>query len=234
MKYFSSFLTLTISILFTSLAYGSLQFDANVQPGLKSQILHDFNFIQGIKGNNASPLHQRVFGEVDGTNYFAWFSKRVFSVGFNDCGNPAAVACVQEAPNKIWMTNNYIQFNHPQIARLATVYHEARHTEVDNKRWPHAACPTPFKDHQGNNVQSIWTGSFLSGQYACDITAYGSYGSASIFLKNIGKYCINCSEKVMADANLYGNDQMERVIDPVSLKNMITDLNTKSSTLIIK
>ena len=213
-----------IFVLFTSFAHAGLQFDPEVQPALKKQIMDDFAFIQSIKSNDASPMHQKVFGTVDGTNYFKWFNKRVFSVGLDDCGSPTAVACVIIMySNKIWMTPNYTKFNHPQISRLSVIYHEARHTEEENGNWSHANCPVPFKDSRGNDMHSIWTGALLEGKPACDITAFGSYGSATIFLKNIAKNCSNCSEKVKADADLYGNDQLGRITDPQSKKNMISD-----------
>jgi len=229
MKRLTIFFSVLTFVLFTSFAHAGLEFDSDVQPVLKKQILDDFSFIQSIKASNASPMHQKVFGDVDGANYFSWFSKRVFSVGLDDCGSASAVACViVSVPNKIWMTPNYTKFDHPQIARLSVVYHEARHTEEENGNWSHATCPTPFKDAHGSNMQSIWTGALLEGKPACDITAYGSYGSATIFLKNIGKYCTNCGEKVMADADLYGNDQLGRVIDPASKKNMLADFGMKA------
>jgi hypothetical protein len=212
------------SLLVCAQSFAALQFDPNVQPELKNQILDDFAFIKSIRSLNASPLHRQVFGDVDGTNYFSWFNLRVFQVGLDSCGSPSAVACVIVMyPNKIWMTQNYTRFSHPQIARLSVIYHEARHTETDHGNWSHANCPIPFKDSQGRDVRSIWTGTQLEGHPACDQTAYGSYGSATIFLKNVAKYCSNCSEKVKADADLYGTDQLERIIDPTSKKNMILD-----------
>ena len=223
MKRFTQYL-LFLGLLITSTSNASLQFDASVQPELKKQILEDFAFIQSIRSTNATPMHQKVFGDVDGSNYFSWFNKRVFNVGLDNCGSSSAVACVIVMyPNKIWMTPNYTKFSHPQIARLSVIYHEARHTEEENGNWSHANCPVPFKDAQGHDVRSIWTGSILEGHPACDITAYGSYGSATIFLKNIGKYCTSCSQKVKADADLYGSDQLGRIIDSNAKKNMIAD-----------
>ena len=228
MKRLTLLLPVLAFVLSTTAAQASLQFDSDVQPALKAQILEDFSFIQSIKSIRATPLHQKIFGDVDGANYFEWFTKRVFSVGLNDCGSSSAVACViVSVPNKIWMTPNYTKFSHPQIARLSVVYHEARHTESENGKWSHATCPTPFKDAKGNNMQSIWTGALLEGKPACDVTAFGSYGSATIFLKNIGLNCSNCSEKVMADANLYGNDQLGRIVDAASKKNMMLDFGLK-------
>jgi hypothetical protein len=229
MKRLTIYLSVFTFVLTTSFAHAALKFDADVQPELKQQILDDFAFIQSIKSSTATPMHQKVFGDVDGANYINWFNKRVFSVGLNDCGNPNAVACViTKVANKIWMTPNYVKFNHPQIARLSVVYHEARHTEAANGNWSHANCPTPFKNDQGQDMQSIWTGALLAGQPACDITAFGSYGSATIFLKNIAKNCSTCTDKVKADADLFGTDQLGRIIDLESKKSMILDFAGKS------
>jgi len=224
---FSVVLSVVIFTVFSSFAHAApLKFDPDVSPDLKKEILADFSFVNSIKSSSATPLHQKIFGEVSGATYIAWFAKRVFAVGLDDCGNPNAVACVQpQFANKIWMTPNYTKFNHPQIARLSVVYHEARHTEADHDNWAHAECPTPFKNAQGQDMHSIWTGALLQGEPACDVTAFGSYGSATIFLKNIAKYCSNCGDKVRADADLYANDQLGRIIDPASRNAMIADFS---------
>ena len=116
-----------------------------------------------------------------------FFKDRVTSVGLNDCGNGGAVACVipMVDSSKIWLTQNYIKFSHPQIARLMVVFHESRHTEDANGNWPHATCPTPFLDKSGQDMKSIWTELPLAGEPACDITPFGSYGSSMIMLKNV-------------------------------------------------
>lgn len=220
---FSFLVTLAV---FTTPAHSALQFDSDVQPALKKQILDDFDFIKSIRSTKSSPLHQQVFGAVNGTKYFDWFNQRVFAVGLDDCGSATAVACVIVMfSNKIWMTPNYTKFSHPQIARLSVIYHEARHTEEENGNWSHATCPTPFKDANGRDMQSIWTGALLEGKPACDVTPFGSYGSATIFLKNIGKYCETCNEKVKADADMYGTDQLGRITDSASKKKMIADFS---------
>jgi hypothetical protein len=216
-------------VLFGFQAQAALQFDPEVKSELKQQIQEDFQFIQSIRSASATPLHEKVFGAVDGPNYIQWFNKRVFKVGVDDCGSPTAVACVIVMyPNKIWMTPNYTKFSHPQIARLSVIYHEARHTEEQNGNWSHANCPIPFRDATGRDVRSIWTGALLEGRPACDVTAFGSYGSATIFLKNIAKNCRNCSEKVKADAELYGSDQLKRVVDAASRNSMVSDFGSKA------
>jgi len=228
MKRLTFFYSVITFLFFTSFAYAAIKFDSEVQPALKKQIMDDFAFVQSIRSSTESPMHAKVFGEVDGNGYISWFNKRVFSVGVDDCGSPNAVACVITSfANKIWMTQNYTKFSHPQISRLSVIYHEARHTEISNGFWSHAICPTPFKNAQGEDIRSIWTGAILAGEPACDKTAFGSYGSATIFLKNIAKYCTTCSEKVKADADMYGNDQLGRITDAASKKAMISDFSSK-------
>ncbi len=203
-----------------------LSFDSDVPKEVQDQMLADLAFVQTIRGDSASKLHQKIFGNLDGASYGNFFKSRVFSIGLDDCGMGKAVACVIpfEDPSKMWLTKNFIGFSHPQIARLMIVFHEARHTESRHMHWPHAICPTPFQDAQGKDKLSIWTGAILEGEPACDQTVFGSYGSSAIMLKNIQKHCTNCSEKVKMDAGLYGDDQMGRLIDAKAKADMDADL----------
>jgi hypothetical protein len=202
-----------------------VKFDADVEPALRQQMLGDLDFIAQVKGSRTTPLHQQVFGKLEGANYSKWFDSRIFSIGKNACGGGNAVACVIPFydNNKMWVTKNYTQFSHPQISRVSVIFHEARHSERQNGNWSHANCPTPFKDAAGNDIRSIWTGALLQGQAACDVTPFGSYGSATILLKNIALNCETCNSKVRADADLYANDQLGRVIDPKSKAAMKAD-----------
>lgn len=196
-----------------------IQFDSNVDPTLKQQVQEDLALVKSISGVNASPLHQEIFGNVDGNAYEPWFYARVFYFGVSDCGNPvSAVACVNSRDhNKIWVTDNYIKISHPEIARVMTLFHEARHTETASRGWPHARCPLNFP------YSSIWTGGSLKGHFACDSSEYGSYASASVMLNNISKFCSNCSAKVKADAKLYSDDQIKRVTQKSALARMKQD-----------
>ncbi len=184
-----------------------LQFDAEVSPGLRDQVLGDFRSIELISGERASSLHQEIFGPVSGSTYLRWFSDRVSYFGLSDCGSPSsAVACVDpQVKRKIWVTKNYTEINHPQIARVMTLFHEARHTEDQNGNWPHALCSIFFGE------KSIWTGQSLRLHAACDRTPYGSYASAAVMLHNISKFCTECSSKLRQDADLYSRDQAKRV-----------------------
>jgi hypothetical protein len=202
------------------------QFDSDVPAAIKQQMLNDLQFVGTIQGSGVSPLHSQIFGKVSGTDYDNFFSSRVRGVGMNDCGNANAVACVIPFADssKIWLTQNYIKFSHPQIARLMVVFHESRHTEDSNGNWPHATCPTPFNDANGQTMVSIWTGASLAGEPACDVTPFGSYGSSMLMLKNIQLFCTNCGDKVKMDAGIFADDQFKRIIDPTAISQIQKDV----------
>ncbi len=224
---FRSVFALTLASLVFSTAPGlAATFDTNVPLDVKSQMMQDLDFMATIKGSSASPLHQEIYGTMDGQSYTSFFNQRVKTVGLNDCGNGNAVACVIPLmdSSKMWLTQNYIKFSHPAIARLMVVYHEARHTEWAGWFYGHAKCPVPFVDDNGQEFTSIWTGAPLAGEPACDVTAKGSYGSSTILLKNISKYCETCSEKVKMDAGIYAADQLNRITDAASKKQMQQDV----------
>ena len=201
-------------------------FDADVPEAIQAQMRADLAFMKGIMGEKASPLHQQIYGRVNGADYIKFFETRVSAIGMNGCGNGNAVACVIpfRDPSKMWLTQNFIRFSHPQVSRMMVVFHEARHTETQNGNWAHATCPTPFLDAKGNDMKSIWTGAVLAGEPACDVTPLGSYGSSTIMLKNISKSCTNCTDKVRMDAGLYADDQLGRVIDADAKRQMKEDL----------
>ncbi len=200
-------------------------FEPNVPANIQEQMRGDLAFINSIQGQGVTPLHKNIFGLVDGPTYTKFFNDRVTSIGMNACGGGNAVACVipTKGASKMWLTQNFVKFSHPQVSRMMVVFHEARHTERQNGFWSHATCPTPFRDANGKDIKSIWTGAVLAGEAACDITPLGSYGSSTIMLKNISKSCANCTDKVKMDAGLYADDQLGRVIDAKAKKQMQDD-----------
>lgn len=206
-------------------SFAALKFDSDVPKNIQTQMVEDLAFMAQITGSGQTPFHKELFTEVSGKAYQQFFGTRIFSVGVDACGGGAAVACVQPFfdPNKMWLTENYIKFSHPQVARSMVVYHEARHSESKNGNWMHANCPRPFLDANGKDMVSIWTGAKLEGQPACDSTYKGSYGSSTIMLKNISKYCSNCSDKVKMDADIYAMDQLNRISKPAVKQSMLAD-----------
>jgi hypothetical protein len=200
-------------------------FDKDVPAEIQTQMRADLAFIKGILGDKATALHKKIFGRVDGGDYTKFFETRVSAIGMNGCGNGNAVACVIpfRDPSKMWLTQNFVKFSHPQVSRMMVVFHESRHTETQNGNWSHATCPTPFLDANGKDMKSIWTGAMLAGEPACDETPLGSYGSSTIMLKNISKFCTNCTDKVKMDAGLYADDQMGRIVDADAKQQMQDD-----------
>lgn len=214
-----SFITLSLAIP----AFAALKFDTDVPADIKTQALDDLTFMSQLQGSQQTPLHQQIFGAFGGATYKKFFDSRIAAVGMDDCGMAMAVACVDSRqPHKMWLTKNFVQFSHPQIARLMTMYHESRHSETAHKNWPHDNCPTPFLDNDGKDMLSIWTGAKLEGQPACDSTAFGSYGSSTILLANVAKYCTNCTDKVKMDAKVYSDDQLNR-IDRADVKESMSE-----------
>ncbi len=213
-----------IAVLASTSAF-AYDFDPSLPKPVQEQIRSDLSFMATIQGGQPTSLHQQIFGAIDGANYKQFFESRVTSVGYNSCGGGAAVACVIPwlGSSKIWMTDNYIKFSHPAIARLMIVYHETRHTEVQNDNWPHAYCPVPFRGEDGKEMKSIWTGAPLAGEPACDETPMGSYGSSTILLKNISLACTNCNEKVKMDAGIYADDQLGRITNQDAKQQMRRD-----------
>lgn len=220
---------LTIALTLTAIDAFAVKFDSDVPEKIKNQMLADLQFMNQIQGDKQTPMHNKVFGAVSGPVYTKFFESRVLSVGLDSCGGGGAVACVMPFfdENKMWLTQNFIKFEHPQVARMMVVFHEARHTEGNEGNWMHARCPVPFLDEQGREMKSIWTGQPLAGEAACDITAYGSYGSSTIMLKNISKYCKNCNDKVKMDADIYATDQLGRISRPDVKKEMLADFNAR-------
>ena len=202
-------------------------FDTDVPADIQAQMREDLAFINGVQGGSATPLHRQIFGAVDGAAYTQFFESRVSAIGMDGCGDGNAVACVIpfKNPSRMWLTQNFIKFSHPQIARLMVVFHEARHTEIRHFFWGHATCPDPFLDADGREMKSIWTGASLAGEPACDRTPFGSYGSSAIMLKNIQKFCANCTDKVRMDAGLYADDQLGRIIDAGARRQMEDDFS---------
>jgi hypothetical protein len=212
---------------FAAAPESSVVFDSNVPKDIQAQMLNDLTFMAELQGSNQTAFHKQIFGDFSGNSYKNFFETRVRKIGMNACGGGNAVACVIPflASNKMFLTNNFVKFSHPQIARMMVVYHEARHTESQQGNWAHDTCPTPFLDEQGHDKKSIWTGAILAGEAACDSTAFGSYGSSTILLKNVTKFCANCSDKVKMDADIYAIDQLGRINRDDVKKSMIADFN---------
>jgi|SRR6185312_4154637 len=223
---FKSFLSVfALSFLLTPKAM-ALSFDADVPSAVQAQFQSDLAFINQVQGSGQTPLHQQIFGSVSGASYKKFFESRVVSVGLSECGGGGGVvACVIPSvdPHKMWLTNNFVMASIPMVARLMTIYHEARHTEAKNNHWDHATCPVPFLDKNGKDILGIVSGVKMEGRPACDDTVFGSYGSSTIMVKNLAKYCTNCNDKMKMDATIWSDDQAKRLSNPLAAAQLAKD-----------
>ncbi len=200
-----------------------LPFAPSVTFEIRAQMSDDMEFVSAIRAEESSGLHRNIFGSVDGRDYLRFFSDRIECIDMGRCGNSiASVACVRGS--KMVLAKGYSLLNIPQIARIGIVFHEARHAENVHDNWPHVLCPEPFKDDSGNDVRGIFSGELMAGEYACDTTPFGAYGTGLVMLKNISKHCENCTDKVKMDAGLYADDHLRRIIDPAAVKTIQDDL----------
>lgn len=200
------------------------QFDSNFPAAIRAQLLDDLGFVQGLRGNEASPLHLSIFGRVDGGDYLRYLAQRIRSVGMDGFGGSSvAYVMPQRDSSKMWIDKGYAA-NLPRMYRISTVFHEARHSEDGQGNWPHAPCPVPFKDENGRDIRSVSTGILLAGLLGCDVTPIGGYGVEVILLKNIEKSCASCTGKVRLDAGLYGDDSYKRIVGRDARRALHDDL----------
>jgi hypothetical protein len=215
--------SLMLSLLISGSAY-SVEFDKSVPKNIQSQMVQDLSFINGVKLTKQTGLHSKIFGEQIPGAYKQYFETRIFHVEYDDDQTSNAMAYVNPwVANTMFLANNYIKYQQPQISRIMIVYHEARHTEAEHGNWSHAICPTPFIGEDGKEVVGIVSGMKLAGEAACDTTNMGAYATGSILCKNVAKYCENCTEKVKMDADLFAMDMMKRIIDVKARDEMKKD-----------
>lgn len=209
-------------IIFSLFLVGSLAaqatptFSKDISPEMKQQILQDLDFVKAIDGNGSSAFYKQIFSNnnLNGTDLMAFFDKRIRSFGKDSCGGgPAVAACVIAwvNPNTMWITPNYEKNNMPQIYRVSVIFHESRHTEMNQGGWSHATCPTPYLDDNGKDIVGIISGTKMQGLAACDTTPIGAYGMQAVLLKNIEKNCTSCNDKVKMDAKIFGDDGIYRI-----------------------
>lgn len=226
-------LSFLLAALFISAANANLiekdtNFDSDVPDDVKKQYIADLNVVLEMKGAKQTPLHQDIFGKLEGQTYHQFLTDRVKSVGIDDCGGGSGVmACVQPFfdSSKMWLTPNLLQAGVPQASRILIYFHEARHTEDDKGNWPHAFCPVPFLDENGQDIVGLTSGTKLEGQPACDTRLLGAYGVGIFMMKNISLFCDTCSDKFKMDSDLYSTDQVKRFHKPETKKKALADFD---------
>ena len=117
----------------------------------------------------------------------------------------------------IYLGKQYNSLKVPQIRRLATLVHEARHSDCpvapsadqlknffssgerggSTCNYSHAVCPA---------------GHALEGLEACDTLPWGAYGVSAVFLDKIAKDCSSCSEEEKQLALIFSMETKSRVL----------------------
>ena len=229
MKFVLSFV---LSAFFSVPSLGAIKFKSAVPETIKAQMLKDLELTESFEGTATSKLYLNIFGAsiLEGTGLNQFFEQRIKEVDMDDCGGGNSVAaCVQTfvAPNTMFLSENFVKNDFPQVYRISIVFHEARHTEITNGGWPHKVCPTPYLDEQGRDIVGKISGMKMEGHDACDDIAMGAYGMQAVLLKSIQNACTNCSEKIMMDAEIFGDDTLLRIHDLGVRKLMRSDLEKK-------
>ncbi len=196
-------------------------FSQSVPSEVKAKIQADMAFVQGIQSDNGAAaetqIFQQIFGDkLNGPNLTNFFATRILNFDMSDCGGGGSVAACASPRHTMYITQNYVTFDIPQIYRISVIFHESRHTEAAHRGWPHAICPTPFKDAAGNDIKGIVSGSLMAGLDACDNTELGAYGLQAELLKNIEFACSNCTDKMKMDGQIFGDDTVKRIIGPAA------------------
>lgn len=218
----------TLAVLASFAAHATPTFSDGITPELKQQILQDFEAVKSLNGANSSALYKQIFANrnLNGADLLAFLEKRITNMDLDDCGGgPTAVACVISwvSSDTMWITPNYVKFNMPQIFRISALFHESRHTEIENDGWSHVNCPVPYLDDNGKDIVGIFSGAKMEGVPACDETPLGAYGMQVVLLKNVEKNCANCSDKVKMDAKLYSDDNTNRLSNLEARKQLKDD-----------
>src|SRR4051794_19062124 len=111
---------IALAFLFSHAVAQAYHADPNIPGPLLDQIKSDLEFIGQVQGVEQSRIHQQVFGQLSGRAYHQFFEDRITDLGLDEKSESHAVAYVRPVtePSKLWLTHNYVKFNHPQIARL--------------------------------------------------------------------------------------------------------------------
>jgi hypothetical protein len=184
-----------------SAAYSFFTLSSDPQALAAQQTIEsDFNAVSQFSFSNVSPLFQELFDGQEASDVTRFFFKRVTSFSWDPSltGNILASA----APGTTHITVGPALFDSsiPQIYRISTLIHEARHNE--SKRWGHVGCNS---DYTFKLDGIVFPETRLAHTYACDRSAKGAYGIEYVFLRAIVNSCTNCTEKMKLDAKLYGD-----------------------------
>ena len=180
-------------------------YEANFPLLLQKRTDTAIEVLRTYRGHSSSSLHQKIFGApVDGRVYLTYLKNRIRLLRFDyhekECGKDT-YACSENYT--VWLSPETPSSTDqvPMVLRQMILIHEARHSENIRDGWIHEACPRPFPEDPAS-----------AGEAECDYVVKGAYGVEYIFAKNLVNYCDNCGSKIKADAKIYAEIALDRVI----------------------
>ncbi len=214
---------IALGLMISPLVHASNLQYRNVPEPVKIKLEAALDFLRTIHLDSPTPLHQEAFGGAP--NYADWFEARVKRITMGGCGgDPSVIACVEFImPTWLYLTQTFVRGNYSPIIQLGVLLHEARHQEREHNGWVHEYCPVPFRDDQGRDVVSSFSGVLLEGLRGCEANALGSYGVEYLFLSNIADHCVNCAPEMRAEARAVADQLIVRMVDPRAKNALLQD-----------
>lgn len=181
---------------------------------LHKELTESLTFLENAKLERTTPLYREFFktGPLD----FLFENIKEFEWD-NLLGAPTAPIAAASGPDQIPSINIGFNFLKPQfsiIEKASILIHEARHNQSD--RFDHIDCPANFPYFSSSGLP-------LAGKAACEKIYDGSYGVQIVFLRNISKYCTNCSDKIRKVAQEKANDYLRRIINKAAQEKLLKD-----------
>ncbi|MFN8845371.1 MAG: hypothetical protein ACK5V3_01135 [Bdellovibrionales bacterium] len=197
-----------------SMAESPIHFAEDVPLTLKKFVIISLNTMSQISGKGSTPLHDLIFqGPVDGRVYRDWFFKRVKKIAMSPSCNFTARIDSEGEPGVIYISKcvNLNPDRNQTAYWLSILFHEARHLEPHNKYWHHSLCL--------DNSSMVMS---------CDQSPMGPFGLEKILFGNLVKYCSNCSQDFMTQAQaVLEDEQVWQKIDDQSTQAIQKDLRLK-------
>ncbi len=185
------------------------------------KILKIFGDIEEIQLSQVTPHHREIFGsENSGQAYLKLFNE-LKSISLGVGGSYAAAYVEGRSPNEMKIVNAINSMEAMDL--ISILIHEANHLGDSFTSSRHVQCPKYGVDRQP--LLGYHSGVELQGKPACDSSRYSSYAMSATAMKNIFKYCTNCSEQDKQRAGFLANEMLKRIIDKKEYGFLLKDFN---------
>lgn len=186
-----------------------IEYDGSISDELKEIVAEDFNELFSLQGSTTSKLHERVWGNFDGSNFKKIINEKFSKIKSSNRGCGSGILCINGySPKTLILNSQYYPGVEPGLARMAQYMWATRVYENQPIN-----CPKPFLDSYGNDVISAYNGNKMEGLKNCDKSINGAYSSTAIFLKNVYLYCTSCTNETKSSAKILYEYFLERVVD---------------------